>query len=146
MMRKVQPDNFDVAALTSALYDAAKNVGAVATFVGVVRADAVVQALELSHYPGMSEQSLNLIAEEAEARWPLAAVTIVHRVGKLLPGEQIVYVGTASAHRQAALEACAYIADQLKTRAVIWKKEHLADGQRWVEPSDQDVAVAAKWR
>lgn len=145
-MLAVQAENFDVAELTTSLYDAAKNVGAVATFVGIVRADAVVKALELSHYPGMSEQSLALIADEANARWPLAAVSIIHRVGKLLPGEQIVYVGTASAHRQAALEACACIADQLKTRAVIWKKEHLANGTRWVEPSEQDVAVAAKWR
>ena len=145
-MYRVQCENFDVSQLTSALNDRAKNVGAVASFVGFVRVDGDVQALELSHYPGMTEQSLSTIADEAHARWRLDDVIIVHRIGKLMAGEQIVFIGAASEHRKEALEACAYMADQLKTRAMLWKKEHLSNGVRWVEQKEQDAAVAAKWR
>lgn len=145
-MYRVQKADFDTGTLISALNGAGDNVGAVASFVGTVRTDGEVIALELSHYPGMTEHSLQQIGQEAAARWSLTSITIIHRVGKLTAGEQIVFVGTASAHRHAALESCAYIADQLKTRAVIWKKEHLRDGVRWVEAREQDHAVAAKWR
>lgn len=140
-----QANDFDVAALNARLYRQAGAVGAVASFVGLVRTDDDVLALTLQHYPGMTERSLQQLAEEASARWPLLGIEIVHRVGRLLPGEQIVYVGTASAHRRAALDACSYLADQLKTRAVLWKKEHRKDGARWLEPTVADAAAVSAW-
>ena len=140
-----QADDFDVARLNAKLYHRAGAVGAVASFVGLVRTDDEVLALTLQHYPGMTERSLQQLAEEANARWPLLGTVIVHRVGRLLPGEQIVYVGTASAHRRAALDACSYLADQLKTRAVLWKQEHRQDGARWLEPTAADADAVSSW-
>lgn len=144
-MYRVQVEKFDVSQLTASLYDDVKNVGAVASFVGFVRADGEVHALELSHYPGMTEHSLKCIADEAYSRWSLAKVIIVHRIGTLATSEQIVFVGASSEHRKDALDACAYMADQLKTRAMLWKKEHLSSGTRWVEQKEEDALVAAKW-
>ncbi|NQD37815.1 molybdenum cofactor biosynthesis protein MoaE [Permianibacter sp. IMCC34836] len=142
----VHDADFDAGALTKTLYQQAGAVGAVATFVGLVRTDDEVQALCLQHYPGMTEHSMQLLADEASARWPLLGVVLVHRVGRLLPGEQIVYVGVASSHRREALTACAYLADQLKTRAVLWKQEQRADGSRWLEPTSADNASVAAWQ
>ncbi|MDO7842370.1 molybdenum cofactor biosynthesis protein MoaE [Sphingomonas immobilis] len=119
--------------------------GGVATFTGLVRADDGVVALELEHYPGGTEAALRALAEEAVARWSLTAARITHRVGRMLPGEAVVFVGTAARHRAAALEACAYLIDRLKTDAPFWKKETLAGGERWVDPRGSDDAAAARW-
>jgi molybdopterin synthase catalytic subunit len=126
-----------------------KGVGAVVAFIGMVRdlnlAEDVV-ALELEHYPGMTEKSLLRIAEQAAQRWSLQAARIVHRVGKMYPGDQIVMVLTASAHRGDAYEANQFMMDYLKTEAPFWKKEWTPDGPRWIEARDSDDHAAAKWK
>lgn len=119
--------------------------GAVACFVGRVRGGEV-QAMTLEHYPRMTEQALADIAAAAAARWQLAAVRVVHRVGRLLPGEGIVFIGVLSRHRAAAFSACEYIADYLKTEAPFWKKEETADGARWVAARGEDAAARDRWR
>ena len=119
--------------------------GAIATFTGLVRADDGVDVLELEHYPGATEAALRQVAEEATARWSLTAATIVHRVGPMLPGERIVFVTAAAPHRAAALEACAYLIDRLKTDAPFWKRETRVGGARWVEARDTDEVAAARW-
>ncbi len=128
----------------------AAGVGAVATFTGLVRSDAVdgeggVEVLELEHYPGATEAALTALAETATARWALGAATIVHRVGPMRPGERIVFVATAAPHRAAALDACAFLIDRLKTDAPFWKKETRGDRTRWVEALATDDAAAARW-
>ena len=123
--------------------------GAVVTFTGLVRelqGGQRVEALFLEHYPGMTEKSLERIAEEAAARWPLLDLTLIHRVGELRAGEQIVLVGASSAHRQAAFEAAAFMMDYLKTRAPFWKKCRDAEGEHWVEAKDSDEEAYSKWR
>lgn len=119
--------------------------GAVATFTGLVRADDGVATLELEHYPGATEAALTRLAEEACARWSLAAATIVHRVGPMAPGERIVFVGACSAHRAAALAACAFLIDRLKTDAPFWKRETVGGEARWVEARAADDDAAARW-
>lgn len=119
--------------------------GAVATFAGLVRADDGVATLELEHYPGATEAALTRLAEEAVARWSLIAATIVHRVGPMAPGERIVFVGTCSAHRAAALEACSFLIDRLKTDAPFWKRETVGGVSRWVEARAADEDAAARW-
>lgn len=124
--------------------------GAIVTFVGKVRdfnqGDAV-KGLSLEHYPGMTEKALVDIVNQARARWPLQECTLIHRIGDLLLGDQIVLVAVSSAHREAAFEACHFIMDFLKTRAPFWKKELTAEGiQRWVEAKQSDDAAAARWR
>ncbi|MEZ5567108.1 MAG: molybdopterin synthase catalytic subunit MoaE [Halioglobus sp.] len=144
----MQPGDFDVAALQQALLGGEAEEGAVATFTGYVRdqrADKSLQALELEHYPGMTEASIGAIIEQARQRWPIHAATVVHRVGRLQPGERIVWVGVASGHRAAAFEACEFIMDYLKTRAPFWKKEHALEGAAWVEARDSDVRRARRW-
>ena len=122
------------------------DVGGLASFVGLCRADDGLDALVLEHYPGMTERAILRIANEACARWPLTGCTVVHRVGRLVPGAHIVLVLTASAHRLAALESCAFLIDWLKTRAPFWKREHFAGGtERWVEAKAEDEAAAARW-
>lgn len=140
-----QSADFDVAELNRRLLQQTGSVGAIASFVGAVRTDDDVLALRLQHYPGMTEKSLRLLADEAVARWPLLGIEIIHRVGRLTPGEQIVYVGVAGGHRREALDACSYLADQLKTRAILWKQEERADGTRWLEPTSADSAAVAAW-
>jgi len=120
--------------------------GAVATFTGLVRADDGVDVLELEHYPGVTEHALRTLANEASERWHLLAATVVHRVGPMRPGEGIVFVGTAAAHRAAALEACAFLIDRLKTDAPFWKRETRGGTSSWVEARDSDNAAAARWR
>jgi molybdopterin synthase catalytic subunit len=141
----VQTEDFDVGAETTALQQL--EAGAIATFIGTVRssADEPVEALELEHYPGMTERQLGKIVEEAVARWPLAGVRVIHRVGQLQQGARIVFVGVASAHRRDAFEACSFIMDYLKTRAPIWKKQHTAGGASWVEARASDDVAAASW-
>ncbi len=119
--------------------------GAVATFTGLVRADDGVETLELEHYPGATEAALTKVAEGACMRWGLSAATIVHRVGPMHPGERIVFVAAASAHRGASLEACAYLIDRLKTDAPFWKRETRGAEASWVEARDADEAAAARW-
>jgi molybdopterin synthase catalytic subunit len=122
--------------------------GAVVSFIGQVRAageQGELIAMELEHYPGMTESALQLIVTEAGTRWSLLAVTVVHRVGRLLPGDPIVLVAVASQHRAAAFEAAAFIMDYLKTRAPFWKKEITAQGAHWVEARERDEREASRW-
>lgn len=142
-MIRVQTDDFDPGAELTVLE--ATGAGAVASFTGLVRTDDGVTALTLDHYPGMTQRALEALAAEAHARWPLTALTLIHRVGRLESGARIVFVGTASAHRAAALEACAFLIDRLKTDAPFWKREHLAGEDRWVEAKGRDDAAAEKW-
>ncbi len=147
-MIKVQREDFDVGAELAALHEGDHKVGGVASFVGLVRdvaGDAPVTAMTLEHYPGMTEKMLAAIELEARQRWPLSASLIVHRYGRLLPGDRIVMVATASAHRQAALEACAFLIDWLKTKAPFWKLEAGPEGESWVEARDSDDEAAARW-
>lgn len=144
---RVSHDDFDTAA-EIARYQR-PGIGAVTAFVGLVRdfgdGDNVV-ALELEHYPGMTESALAAIIDDAGRRWPLDGVTVIHRVGRLELSERIVLVVTASAHRRAAFEGCEFVMDWLKTRAPFWKREWGADGQsRWVDAKDSDDSAAARW-
>ena len=138
---QVQEALFDMATESAALTAGRTDVGGVASFLGVCRGDDGLAAMVLEHYPGMTERALGRIAAEAEARWPLTGCTVIHRVGRILPGEPIVLVLTASAHRAAALEACAFLIDWLKTKAPFWKREEFADGDaRWVAAKNEDVS------
>ena len=142
----VQEAAFDVTAETARLTAGRTDIGAVASFIGICRADDGLAAMVLEHYPGMTERAMAKIAAEAEARWPLTGCTLIHRVGRLEPGAPIVLVLTASAHRQAALDACAFLMDWLKTRAPFWKREEFTAGAaRWVEARAEDDAAAQKW-
>lgn len=141
---RVGPEPLDVGADVTALGRA--GIGAVASFVGIVRGDGGLVALTLEHYPAMTEAALRNVAKEALARWALGGVTIRHRVGRLVPGDPIVLTACASAHRESALEACAFLIDRLKTDAPFWKLESFADGREtWVEARDGDAAAAARW-
>lgn len=144
---RVQEAPFDLSAESAALTAGREDVGAVASFVGLCRADDGLAALVLEHYPGMTERAIAGIAAEACERWPLTGCTVVHRVGRLRPGEPIVLVLTASPHRAAALESCAFLIDWLKTGAPFWKREEFTDGrgERWVEAKAEDDAAAARW-
>jgi molybdopterin synthase catalytic subunit len=140
----VEPAPIDIAAEMT-LAERAAGAGAVATFTGLVRADDGVGILELEHYPGATEAALRRVAEGAVTRWSLGAATIVHRVGPMTPGERIVFVAAAATHRAAALEACAYLIDRLKTDAPFWKRETREGAARWVEARGSDADAAAKW-
>ncbi|WP_295561809.1 molybdenum cofactor biosynthesis protein MoaE [uncultured Sphingomonas sp.] len=140
----VSPTPIDLAAEMAGV-ERADGAGAVATFTGLVRSDDGVGTLELEHYPGATEAALTRLAEEATARWALGAATIVHRVGPMAPGERIVFVAAAAAHRGAALEACAYLIDRLKTDAPFWKRETRGGEARWVEARESDADAAARW-
>jgi molybdopterin synthase catalytic subunit len=147
----VQEADFDVGAEIAALSAGRSDVGAVASFVGLVRADKVagegseVSAMTLEHYPGMTEKSLEAIVAEAGNRWQLMGTRVIHRFGRLEPGERIVFVGVASSHRGDAFAACEFIMDYLKTRAPFWKKEDTPEGGRWVDARDADDSAAARW-
>ncbi|MFZ2628845.1 MAG: molybdopterin synthase catalytic subunit MoaE [Rugosibacter sp.] len=177
MSISVQRADFDAGAEIAALSEGREDIGAVASFVGLVRgAEKVlskdgsgdtprsfesvsgkstfrtanpashVAAMALEHYPGMTEKALAEIVAEAESRWHLCAVRVIHRIGRLLPGERIVFVGVAAAHRGDAFAACEFIMDYLKTRAPFWKKEETPQGARWVDARDDDETAAARWR
>ncbi len=141
----VQPDDFDTGAEIAALE--ALGGGGIATFTGVVRGEGGLVALQLDHYPAMTQGQLERIVAQAQARWPLLGVRVIHRIGRLEPGARIVFVGTASRHRAAALESCAFLIDWLKSHAPFWKKAHFADGSsHWVEARAEDDARAAAWK
>lgn len=144
----VQEADFDIAELQRNLLGAGHKEGAIACFTGYVRArneQRTVHTMALEHYPGMTEKSIRQILEQAAGRWPLYAAAVVHRVGSLGPGDQIVWVGVSSAHREAAFSACEYVMDYLKTRAPFWKKELGPDGGRWVDARVTDEARAGRW-
>lgn len=146
---KVQREDFDIGAELAALSAGNMQIGGVASFTGLVRdiapAGASSSSMTLEHYPGMTEKQLTAMAEEANKRWPLDACLIIHRFGKLLPGDRIVLVATASSHREAALESCAFLIDWLKTKAPFWKLEDDGRAQNWVTAKDSDDAAAARW-
>jgi molybdopterin synthase catalytic subunit len=144
----VQAEPYDISAEIEAAKTAGGHVGAIVTFSGVCRDESGrLAALELEHYPGMAEAEIGRIAAQASERWPVTSLTAIHRHGKLKPGDDIVLVVAASAHRQAAFDAASFLMDFLKTSAPFWKKEHLADGTSggWVEAKDGDDDAAARW-
>ncbi|WP_162045882.1 molybdopterin synthase catalytic subunit MoaE [Vibrio taketomensis] len=144
----VQVEDFNVGNEYQALAQSNAS-GAIVTFVGKVRdmnlGDDVV-GLSLEHYPGMTEKALAEICDEAEQRWPLEAIRVIHRVGDMTTGDQIVFVGVASAHRGAAFEACEFVMDYLKTKAPFWKKERTTEATRWVDSRDSDTKAAERWQ
>jgi molybdopterin synthase catalytic subunit len=145
---RIQTEDFDAAREVAALAGGRLDIGAIVTFTGLCRDEGGgLEALELEHYPGMAEEEIARIAEEAEARWPLMGVTIIHRHGRIRPGEQIVLVVCASAHRRAAFEAADFLMDFLKSRAPFWKKEYRRDGSTgdWVQAKAEDDAALERW-
>lgn len=145
---RIQREPFDIAAETAELTRGRTDIGAVVTFTGVCRGDEngkPITALTLEHYPGMAEQEIARHVGEAQARWPLLGVTVVHRHGRLTPGEDIVLVITASSHRQSAFAAAEFLMDYLKTHAPFWKQVEQASTKTWVEARDIDDAAAARW-
>ena len=147
-MIRVQEVDFDVAEEIKTLTSSREDIGAVVTFTGLVRVDddtSDFKAMTLEHYPGMTERKLEEIEAEAHKRWALTGSIIIHRVGRLLPGEQIVLVVTASAHRQNAFEAARFLMDWLKTEAPFWKMEETGDGTSWVEARASDDAAKDRW-
>lgn len=143
---RVQQEDFDTAREIEALGHGRTDIGAVVSFSGLCRADNDLAALTLEHYPGMAEAEIMRHANEAMARWPLQGLTVIHRYGRITPGENIVLVVTASSHRQAAFEAAEFLMDYLKTNAPFWKREETADGGDWVEAKSHDDAAAARWK
>jgi molybdopterin synthase catalytic subunit len=145
---RVQNADFDVGDEMSLLRSHSASIGAIASFVGVARDlnnGDTVATLELEHYPGMTEKSIEAIVAEASRRWLLLGTTVIHRVGKLLPSEQIVLVAVSSMHRAEAFQACEFIMDYLKTRAPFWKKELTTAGERWVDARSSDHDSAERW-
>jgi len=146
---RVQTEDFDVGAEIAALRAGNAKIGAVATFIGVCRDlndGSDVSEMELEHYPGMTEKALGGIAAEARDRWDLFDILVIHRVGRILPTEQIVLVVVTSAHRGESFHACEFLMDYLKTRAPFWKKERTPEGARWVDARASDDAAADRWR
>jgi len=146
---RVQRGVFDLAEESRRLTEGRADIGAVVAFTGYCRDEGeTLTALELEHYPGMAEEEIARIAREASERWPLLGLTVIHRTGRIAPGEPIVLVLAASEHRQVAFEAASFLMDFLKTRAPFWKKEHRADGSEgdWVAAKDADDSAAKKWR
>ena len=146
---RIQAEDFDTAAEVARLCAGRKDVGAVVTFSGLCRDEGgSLAALELEHYPGMSEAEISRIADDALTRWPLTGLTVIHRFGRIAPGESIVLVVAASSHRQAAFEAASFMMDYMKARAPFWKKEHLKGGSDggWVDAKDVDGKAAARWK
>jgi molybdopterin synthase catalytic subunit len=142
---RLQTADFDVAAESALLTRGRADVGAVVTFTGICRGDGAMATMTLEHYPGMAEAEIARHAAEAEARWPLLGVTVVHRYGRLAPGDNIVLVATAASHRGDAFAAAEFLMDYLKTRAPFWKKEEGADGAAWVDARSTDDSAADRW-
>ncbi len=151
-MIKVQAEDFDIGAELSALTEGRHEIGGLAVFVGLVRAKvandgapAAIDAMTLEHYPGMTEKMLAQIEREAKERWPLSASLIIHRYGRLVPGDRIVMTACASTHRQAAFEACEFLMDWLKTKAPFWKLEEQEGEAAWVDARESDEAARTRW-
>ncbi|RTL96849.1 molybdenum cofactor biosynthesis protein MoaE [Ancylobacter aquaticus] len=147
---RIQAQDFDAATEAAALARGRTDIGAVVTFAGLCRAQdapggAPLIALTLEHYPGMAEEEIGRLIEQARARWPLIGATVIHRYGRMVPGDNIVLVVTASAHRAAAFEAAEFLMDWLKTRAPFWKMEERDDGKGWVAAKDEDDDAAGRW-
>ena len=148
MKISVQTELFDVGIETAAISQRRTDIGAIASFIGLARdtnSGSDVSAMTLEHYPAMTEKALAAIIGEALQRWTLLDVTLIHRVGRLLPGDPIVLVIVASSHRAEAFAACEFLMDALKTRAPFWKKEETSTGERWVEARESDEAAAGRW-
>lgn len=148
MTVRLQREDFDIGAEVARLTRGRTDIGAVATFTGICRGSdggAPVAAMTLEHYPGMAESEIARHVEEAEKRWPLLGVTVIHRYGRLVPGENVVLVIVASAHREAAFAAAEFLMDYLKVSAPFWKKEERAGGGEWVEARHADTAAAKRW-
>ena len=148
MRIRVQTEAFQLGAEVDAISQGRTDIGAIASFVGLARGmneGSGVQAMTLEHYPGMTEKALARLVDEARSRWALFDVTVIHRVGRLLPGDPIVLVAVAGQHRGEAFAACEFIMDYLKTQAPFWKKEETPEGERWVEARASDDAAAARW-
>ena len=149
---KIQNEDFDISAEIAALTAGRTDIGGIGCFVGIVRADVKatdksVIGMTLEHYPGMTERAIGKIADDAARRWPLIGCTIIHRVGPLRPGDNIVLVLAASSHRQAALDATAFLIDWLKTKAPFWKREDFVSGDgAWVDAREEDDAAASRWQ
>jgi molybdopterin synthase catalytic subunit len=145
---RLQREPFDAAMVAADLAQGRNDVGALVTFTGVCRGDedgVPIAALTLEHYPGMAESEIERHVAEAIERWPLLGVTVIHRYGRILPGENIVLVATASSHREAAFSAAEFLMDYLKTRAPFWKQVEKADGKTWIESRTVDDAAAERW-
>ena len=149
MKIRVQSDAFDLGVEVDAMRQGRTDIGAIASFVGLARdlnEGSGVAAMTLEHYPGMTEKALAALVDEAKRRWTLLDVTVIHRIGRLLPGDPIVLVAVASSHRGEAFAACEFIMDFLKTQAPFWKKEETPQGERWVDARASDDAAAERWR
>ncbi len=142
---RIQKEDFDPGVEIAALEDCGGDPGAIATFVGIVRGDGGLTYMTLDHYPGMCESEIAAHAEEARKRWPILALRIVHRVGRLVPGDRIVFVGVASKHRQAAFQAAEFLMDYLKTRAPFWKLERRGGSETWVAARSEDDDSVKRW-
>jgi len=146
---RIQPADFDIAQEIAGLTRGRIDIGAVVSFSGICRGSEKgepIAALTLEHYPGMAEAEIKRHTDEAMSRWPLTGLTVIHRVGRITPGENIVLVLAASAHRQAAFQAAEFMMDYLKASAPFWKREEKADGSNWVEAKSHDDAAAARWK
>lgn len=141
----MQTADFDIDAECRAMAPGRTDMGAVAAFIGCVRGDAALTALTIEHYPGMTEREIARHAAEAESRWPIQSLTVIHRVGRLLPGDRIVLVATGSAHREPAFRAAEFLMDYLKTRAPLWKQEHRGSSVKWVDAKGADSEAALRW-
>jgi len=148
MTVSVQTEDFDIGRILAELTEGRSDIGALVTFTGLVREmpGGGLQAMELEHYPAMTEKALREIEAEARKRWNLSASLIIHRIGRLKPGEQIMMVATGSAHRQDAFEAAEFLMDYLKSRAPFWKKEHTAEGADWVDARESDEDALNRWQ
>lgn len=149
MTVRIQTEDFDVAAELAALKSSKADVGAIVTFIGMVRDlndGDIIKTLTLEHYPGMTEKSLSTIEQEAKSRWDINQSLIIHRVGTIEPSDQIVLVAVTSPHRAEAFAACEFIMDYLKTKAPFWKKETTTHGERWVEAKSSDDDAQARWK
>lgn len=145
---RIQSEDFSVSEQESALLAVSTGTGAITAFSGYVREQGCagrIERMELEHYPGMTEKAITEIAEQATRRWPLLAISVIHRVGELLPEDRIVYVGVASSHRGDGFAACEFVMDYLKTRAPFWKKELTPEGANWVDAKQSDNDAASRW-
>ncbi len=147
MIIRIQHEDFDIAALNRELLAGRSDIGAIASFIGLVRdlGNDSLQQMTLEHYPGMTEKALQGIVEKAQERWKIVDLAIIHRVGELKPADQIVLVSVLSAHRADAFEACEFIMDYLKTDAPFWKKEVSGQGSKWLESRKSDIFAQKKW-